>query len=230
MSGAGDPKRRGPAKKSAASRPAPGVKRSALPARRKQDADDEDDDGGRDAKIPLKWKSFADGLVLQEPFCAMERQEDLDEVHAMIEGEEYEIARDELLYLVADCRAFFAAHNLLGELALLDENIGVARGHFGFVVETVTRGLPPRYTGRIPARRGYNRHIFQAGKQLARCLVALDDLKAAGDVLKRLSAWDASEKEVRGLLEEWHELTNRTPEGRPLVQLSLSPKPPGSAG
>lgn len=228
MTKSGDSNQRGPAKKASSRRPAPTVKRSALP-RSKKPPSDADDDGVPELKIPLKWKSFPDGLVLQEPFCAMERREDLEEVDTMIAGEEYEIARDELLYLVADCRAFFAAHNLLGELALLDENIGVARGHFGFVIETVSRGLPPRYTGRIPARRGYNRHIFQAGKQLARCLVALDDLKAAGDVLKQLVAWDSSEREVRALLEEWRELTNRTPEGRPLVQLSLAPRPHGPA-
>ena len=39
----------------------------------------------------------------------------------MIEADELDIARDELLYLVADCPGFIEAHNLLAMLALEEE-------------------------------------------------------------------------------------------------------------
>jgi hypothetical protein len=203
------------------------VRKPAKSAGVKRTPDDDDDDDSREPKIPLKWKALSGGgLALVEPFCAREREDDLDEVHSMMRAEEYDIARDELLYLVSDCRAFFTAHNLLGEIALIDGDVGVARGHFGFVLETVMKGLPSGFAGRLPARRGYNTTVFSAGKSLARCLVALEEIKGAGTVLKRLAAWDPTEREVQSLLEEWHELNRQTPDGKPLVTLQLMPPKP----
>src|SRR5262249_41730770 len=81
-------------------------------------------------------------FAFQPPICARDRKEDLDEVRQMISASELEIARDELLYLVADCRAFLEAHNLLAELALEEGNIPLARGHFGFGYEIGLNSLP----------------------------------------------------------------------------------------
>ena len=66
------------------------------------------------------------------PRCVRDRAEDLEEVRAMIEAGELEIALDELRWLLADCREFIAAHVLLGELAVATQgDLPLARGHFG---------------------------------------------------------------------------------------------------
>jgi len=67
-------------------------------------------------------------FALQPPECARDRQDDLDDVTEMIAAGELEIARDELLYLVSDCRGFLEAHNRLGELALEEGDVPLARG------------------------------------------------------------------------------------------------------
>jgi hypothetical protein len=164
-------------------------------------------------------------LILQEPFCARERIEDIQEVHNMIEGGEPDIARDELLYLVSDCRGFFDAHNLLGRLAADEGNLPVARGHYGFVYESVLKGLPHGFRGRLPSNLGYNGAIFAGGHGLARVLVALGELEEAGLVLKRLETFDPDDVATRELREEWDELS-KGDGGVPLVQLQFAPKPP----
>ena len=91
-------------------------KQGPKPGKPRPSDEDEDDELPQLAdatRLPLKrldGKRFA----LQPPICAVDRKEDLDEVHNMIAGGELEIARDELLYLVSDCRGFLEAHNLLG--------------------------------------------------------------------------------------------------------------------
>lgn len=120
----------------------------------------------------------------------------------MIEAGEHEIARDELLYLVSDCRAFLDAHNLLGELALEENDIALARGHFGFAYEIGIDSLPPGFRGTLPAGRAYNRAFFLAGRGLARCLISLGQNDAGREVLERLARFDPRDPDVRGLLIE----------------------------
>lgn len=139
------------------------------------------------------------------PVCAFDRKEDLEEVQQMIAAGELEIARDELLYLVADCRAFLEAHNLLGELALEEEDISLARGHFGFAYEIGLDSLPAGFRGILPAKRDYNRAFFLAGRGLARCLIARGQSKEGRDVLVQLSRFDPQEEHVKSLLKELDE-------------------------
>lgn len=134
----------------------------------------------------------------------------------MIAHDEPELAREELLYLVADCRAFFPAHNLLGDLAIAEDKLNVARGHFGFVYELTMQALGTNFHGRLPATRGYNQHFFQAGKSLARCLATLGNLDEAADLLRQLLKLDPREVELRELLDEC-ELARRP--GDAVVQL-----------
>lgn len=140
--------------------------------------------------------------VLVAPECACDRREDLEEVHSMIEGDELEIARDELLYLVADCPGFMEAHNLLAMLALEEGNIPVARGHFGFAFETGLKALPAGFAGLLPAEREYNRQFFDAGRGVARCLVAAGKATEAREILERLARFDPSETQTQALLAE----------------------------
>src|SRR5579885_674751 len=82
---------------------------------RSRDEDDDDDVAGKCESTRLKLRRL-DGnrYSFTPPVCAFDRKEDIEEVQQMIAAGELEIARDELLYLVSDCRAFLEAHNLLG--------------------------------------------------------------------------------------------------------------------
>jgi hypothetical protein len=60
---------------------------------------------------------------LVHPTCAQERALDLDEVRDMLDAGETQIAIDELRWLLEDCHEFLAAHRLLGELALGEDDL-----------------------------------------------------------------------------------------------------------
>jgi hypothetical protein len=181
------------------------------PARRAgpaHDRDDDDDDhlspGANPVRLQLK-RLDGNRFAFQPPVCAVDRKEDLDEVHQMINGGELEIARDELLYLVGDCRAFLEAHNLLGELALEENDLAVARGHFGFAYEIGLDSLPKGFRGILPANIDYNRPFFLAGRGLARCLIARGQKPEGREVLVQLSRFDPREEAVKSLLKDLDE-------------------------
>ncbi len=156
--------------------------------------------------------------ALLPPACAFEREEDLDEVRKMIAGGEPEIARDELLYLVADCRGFLEAHNLLGQLALEDEDIALARGHFGFAYEIALQSLGSAFQGILPAGREYNREFFLAGRGVARCLISRGKREEGREILKKMAKFDPREPDVKALLDELDE-QDRTGNLPPVVPL-----------
>jgi hypothetical protein len=141
----------------------------------------------------------------QAPECAIDRDLDLQEAQEMRLASEGEIARDELLYLVADCRGFLEAYLQLAELALEEEDIGLAKGHFGFAYETGLEALPDHFRGQLPVKEGYNKHFFAAGRGLARCLVSKKESDKAREVLEQLLRFDPAEAETRSLLEQLNE-------------------------
>jgi len=141
-------------------------------------------------------------FVLMAPECACDRTEDIEEVHSMIEGDELDIARDELLYLVADCQGFIEAHNLLAMIALEEGDIPVARGHFGFAFENGLKAVPARFAGKLPADQEHNRHFFDAGRGLARCLAALGKARKAREILERLLKFDPRDEPAQAMLAE----------------------------
>ena len=80
--------------------------------------------------------------MLVHPRCARDRADDLEEVREMIEAGELDVAIDELRWLVGGCSEFIEAHGLLGELALAtDEDVALARGHFGVAVQLGLKAL-----------------------------------------------------------------------------------------
>src|SRR5204862_2589681 len=101
------------------------------PVRRPAHDDDSSEPGAEDPARLRTRRLDANRFVLLEPITAADRKEDIEEVRNMIASGELEIARDELLYLVGDCRGFLEAHNLLGELALEEGDVPLAQGHFG---------------------------------------------------------------------------------------------------
>ena len=188
-------------------------KKNRPPQGKRPPADDSDDDrplpdaeetGARLKLIRIDGNRFS----FQAPVCAFDRKEDLDEVHQMISGGELEIARDELLYLVSDCRAFLDAHNVLGELALEENDVPLSQGHFGFAYEIGLDSLPPGFRGILPANRDYNRAFFLAGRGLARCLIARGQRDKGRDVLVQLLKFDPREETVKSLLKELDEQTS----------------------
>lgn len=148
-------------------------------------------------------------FVFVAPECALDRDLDLAEVIEMRAGGEFEIARDELLYLVADCRGFLEAYLQLAELALEDEDIALAKGHFGFAYEQGLEILPPQFRGTLPSKEGYNPHFYAAGRGLARCLVARQEQDKAREVLEQLLRFDPAEEGARSLLEQLNERNPR---------------------
>jgi hypothetical protein len=172
-----------------------------------RDGDDDDDrlpGGGNPTRLQLK-RLDASRFAFQPPVCALDRKEDVEEVHQMISGGELEIARDELLYLVGDCRAFLEAHNLLGELALEENDLSLARGHFGFAYEIGLDSLPKGFRGILPSSTDYNRPFFLAGRGLARCLIARGQRAEGREVLKQLARFDPRDETVQSLLQELDE-------------------------
>jgi hypothetical protein len=132
-----------------------------------------------------------DAFELVHPRCARLRAEDMEEVAAMIEAGEIEVARDELRWLLQGCSDLIAAHRLLGELALGDNDLQLARGHFGYAYQIGLKALPQRgLTGPLPYDVPANQDFLESAKGLAYCLRQLGETKLAEQVVSNLLAWD----------------------------------------
>lgn len=128
------------------------------------------------------------------PRCARARADDIAEVRHIIEMGETEIAIDELRWLLNGCGDFVDAHRLLGELALVDHEIRLARGHFGYAYEigiaAIDRAGSP---APFPYVRAANQSFLESAKGLAHCLIELNKPQLALDVLKRLLRLDPTD-------------------------------------
>ncbi|MGI9177461.1 MAG: hypothetical protein ACR2IT_06350 [Pirellulales bacterium] len=131
---------------------------------------------------------------LVHPRCSRRRREDIEEVEAMVEAGETEIARDELVWLLSECPDFLDAHVQLGLIALEEDDPKLARGHFGRAYELALRILdaagPPRP---LPYLLEGNKPFFQAAKGLVHCLVELGRRQAAKEVCQRIAPLDATD-------------------------------------
>lgn len=142
---------------------------------------------------------------LVHPPGARERMDDIAEVRRMIEAGEYEIAQDELRWLLAGCGDFIEAHRLLGELALLDHDLRLARGHFGYGFELGVAAADRAGTMlTFPYTRPANQALLECGKGLAHCLSELSKPQLAQQVLRRLLQLDPTDPlNARQLLSEF---------------------------
>jgi hypothetical protein len=139
----------------------------------------------RSAKtVGVRQVSGQNTWELTHPRCARDRAEDLEEVQAMIEGGESEIAIDELRWLLNGCADFIEAHCLSGTLALSeDSDVPLARGHFGHAYHLGLRALQAaKNPVPVPYQRKANQPFFEAGKGLAWCLNELDKPDLAREV------------------------------------------------
>lgn len=142
---------------------------------------------------------------LVHPPCAIERAEDLEEVEAMLEGGETELAVDELRWLLEDCRDLVRAHQLLGEIALESGDHKLARAHFGYVHDVGRAALgadaPP---GPVPYQLAENQVWHESSKGLAWCLHQLGRDDLALEVVREMLRWDPGDPlGVRPWLSAW---------------------------
>ena len=139
------------------------------------------------------------------PRCVRDRAEDLDEVRAMIEAGEYDIAVDELRWLLSGCAEFIAAHVLLGELAVaMHDDLSLARGHFGagyqLGLQSWRRSNRPKP---LLFSQPANRPFFEAGRGLAWTLEKLKRSEMANEVVQTLLALDTSDPlRVRAMMDQ----------------------------
>ena len=148
----------------------------------------------RRTALRVRRKPAEKAWELVHPRCALERAEDLEEVQNMLDAGEHEIALDELRWLLNGCSDFVAAHRLLGELALAEGDLKLARGHFGYAYEIAISAFPPRgLDAPLPFRLPANRAFLEAAKGLAWCLHELGKKKLARRVLDQLLNCDPSD-------------------------------------
>jgi len=131
-------------------------------------------------------------IELVDPPCVRQRREDLEEVRVMLGAGEIDVAADELLWLLSGCDELLEAHKLLGEIAVADGDLQLARGHFGYAYELGLGALGKGIGGVLPYARAANQPFFQAGKGLAWCLKQQGEGGLAVEVVERLLALDPS--------------------------------------
>jgi tetratricopeptide (TPR) repeat protein len=150
------------------------------------------DPSGRGARaVKARRCGRQNAWELVHPRCVLHRAEDLEEVQAMLESGEVEIARDELRWLLEGCSDFIQAHRLLGDLALADGELKLARGHFGYAFQIGRSALPlEASSARLPYRLPANQPLLESAKALAWCLHELGKTDQALDVLRELLRWD----------------------------------------
>jgi hypothetical protein len=152
--------------------------------------------GGGMEKLAIARRDLAGGAAweLVHPRCSRKRKEDIEEVEAMVEAGETEIAHDELVWLLSECPNFLEAHVQLGLIALEDDDAKLARGHFGRAYELVIRALEAAGSPQpLPYELAGNKPFFQAAKGLVHSLMELGRKQAARDVCLRLAALDPSD-------------------------------------
>ncbi len=142
---------------------------------------------------------------LVHPQCAVERADDIEDVEQMLEMGEFEIAQDELRWLLSSCSEFVTAHKMLGELALGDEDLRLARAHFGYAYHAGNLALEDAgITTGLPYERPANREFLEATKGLAWCLHQLGEHEKAlaiGEQLRKLDPTDPLD--IQSQLLQW---------------------------
>ena len=131
---------------------------------------------------------------LVHPPCAVERQDDLDEVQQMLEAGEFDVARDELRWLLDGCGDLVRAHQMLGEMAADEGDFALARGHFGYAFDICRAAFPEgRLPGPLPYELPENQALHESAKGLAWCLRELGKQDAALRVLEEMTRWDPTD-------------------------------------
>lgn len=132
-----------------------------------------------------------DAWELVHPRCARDRALDLEEVRKMVEAGELEIATDECRWLLNGCSDCVEAHRILGEIALEENDLPLARGHFGYAYRLGEQALAKAGTrGPLPYAIAANQGFLESAKGLAFCLKRLDKPEMAQEVVALALACD----------------------------------------
>lgn len=110
----------------------------------------------------------------------------------MVAAGEIDIAIDELRYLLSGCHDFIDAHRMLGELALADDDLSLARGHFGIAYQLGVKALGG-VRGTLPYRLPANESFHESGKGLVWCLAQLGKRGLAAEVAANLLRLDPAD-------------------------------------
>jgi hypothetical protein len=153
------------------------------------------DDSGASQRISVRRVPDADIWELVYPPKVLRREEDMEEVRAMIDAGEIDAAVDELRWLLSGCRELLEAHRLLGEIALTDNDLPLAQAHFGYAYEMGQQAIRQAsdYSGPLPYARPANQAFLEAGKGLAYCLRRQNAPKAAEQIVRQLMELDPSD-------------------------------------
>ena len=112
----------------------------------------------------------------------------------MIDAGELEVAVDECRWLLNGCSDCLEAHRMLGEIALADNDLPLARGHFGYAYRLGEQALDRAgVRGPLPYRLPANQSFFESAKGLCWCLVQLGKPEMASEVTARVLACDPSD-------------------------------------
>lgn len=135
------------------------------------------------------------GWILVPPRTVRDCSEDLEEVRAMIQAGEVDVAVDELRWLLGTCHEIIEAHFLLGKLAVeADNDLALARGHFGIGYRLGLAALRcAKMPSPVPALHPANRVFYDAGRGLAWCLRELNKKEMAIEVVRQLLELDPSD-------------------------------------
>ena len=107
---------------------------------------------------------------LVHPPCVERVMEDyLEALDAWRMGEPEE-AKDMLRFALEGCGDHLWVHCALGRMALeVENNRDLARGHFGYAFELVSRVIPQGFTGFLPVELPGNEPLYQAIEGLISC-------------------------------------------------------------
>jgi len=147
-------------------------------------------------KLRLERRDLPAGPVweLVHPRCARRRRADLEEVEAMVEAGETEVAREELVWLLSECPDYLDAHVHLGLIALEEDDPKLARGHFGRAYELSLKALEAAGNPRpLPYALDGNRPFYEAAKGLVHCLLDTGRRTLAADVCRRIAPLDPAD-------------------------------------
>jgi hypothetical protein len=135
-----------------------------------------------------------EGWELVHPRCARDREEDLEEVRKMLDAGEIDVAVDECRWLLTGCSDCLEAHRILGEIALAEQDLPLARGHFGYAYRLGAKALTEAKShGPLPYRMPANRSFLESGKALAWCLKQLGKDDMADEVVTFILQCDPSD-------------------------------------
>ncbi|MBI3838787.1 MAG: hypothetical protein HY288_12750 [Planctomycetia bacterium] len=131
---------------------------------------------------------------LVHPRCARDREEDLQEVRKMLDAGEIDVAIDECRWLLSGCSDCLEAHRILGEIALGENDLPLARGHFGYAYRLGAKALEQAHSqGPLLYRVPANRSFLESAKALAWCLKQLGKGEMAAEVVEFLLRCDPSD-------------------------------------